>query len=185
MDAEDDLVRRSRSGDRVAFARLVEENQVIALRVATTMMGTGGDADDVVQDAFVKAFTRLDQIDGRGTFRVWLLAIVANEARNRHRSAGRRAALTLRVSTPVDAPAGGPASDPALAAEANEARRQLAAAVAALPERDREVVALRYFAELSEAETAEALGCPAGTVKSRLSRALVRLRSVLIEEVRT
>jgi RNA polymerase sigma-70 factor (ECF subfamily) len=57
----------------------------------------------------------------------------------------------------------------------------LAAAVASLPDRDREIVALRYFAELSEAESAEALGCPVGTVKSRLSRALVRLREALAE----
>lgn len=158
---------------------------MIALRVATTMMGTGGEADDVVQDAFVKAYTRLDQLDGRGTFRVWLLAIVANEARNRHRATGRRTALTLRVATPADARATDPAVDPVLAAEAGEARRRLAEAVADLPDREREIVALRYFAELTEAEAARVVGCPTGTVKSRLSRALVRLRSTLIEEVST
>jgi len=185
METEDELVRRSRSGDRLAFARLVEEHQVIARRVAVTMVGWGGDADDVVQDAFVRAFTRLDQLEEGRRFRPWLLAIVANGARNHHRSTGRRAAVTLRVAVRPDEPAAAVGTDPAVAAEADEARRRLAAAVAALPERDREVVALRYFAELTEAEAAEALGCPAGTVKSRLSRALARLRTALAEEVPT
>lgn len=176
-------MRRSRSGDPLALARLVEVHQVIARRVATTIVGAGGEADDVVQDAFVKALTRLDQFQDGRPFRSWLLAIVANEARNRHRSAGRRATLALRVAGGVDGAATDPDADPERAHEAAEARRRLAGAVAALPERDREVVALRYFAELSEAETAAALGCPVGTVKSRLSRALGRLRSTLAEEV--
>ena len=131
MEAEDDLVRRSRSGDRSSFARLIEMHQTIARRVATTMMGTGGEADDVVQDAFVKAFTRLHQFRDGNSFRAWLLMIVANEARNRHRSAGRRATLALKVATRVDAPSLDPDADPALAQEAAELRHRLAAAVSA------------------------------------------------------
>lgn len=183
MDAEDDLVARSRSGDHLAFARLIEMHQTVARRVATTMMGSGGEADDVVQDAFVKAFTRLDQFrDGR-SFRAWLLTIVANEARNRHRSAGRRATLARRVAVRPHDPACDPATDPARAQEAAELRTRLAAAVGSLGEVDREVIALRYFAELTEAETAAALDCPVGTVKSRLNRALGRLRATMTEEV--
>jgi RNA polymerase sigma-70 factor (ECF subfamily) len=181
METEDDLVRGSRAGDHVAFARLVEMHQTIARRVATTMMGSGGDADDVVQDAFIKAYTRLHQFEEGRSFRAWLLTIVANEARNRHRAAGRRAAVTLRVIPPAE----DHADDPALAFEAHEARLRLAQAVASLPDSDREIVALRYFAELSEAETAEVLACPVGTVKSRLSRALVRLRTTLTQEALT
>ena len=187
MDAEEDLVRRSRAGDHLAFARLVDMHQMIARRVATTMIGPA-DADDVVQDAFVKAYTRLDQFRDGHRFQAWLLAIVANEARNRHRAAGRRAAVTLRVASEAgrrDETDGVVASDPERAHEAGAQRQRLADAVAALPERDREVVALRYFAELSEAEAAAALDVPVGTVKSRLSRALVRLRTTLAEEVPT
>jgi RNA polymerase sigma factor (sigma-70 family) len=182
MDADDGLVHRSRSGDLVAFARLVEMHQTIAHRVAASIMGSGNDADDVVQDAFVKAFTRLAQFHEGRSFRAWLLAIVANEARNRRRSAGRRAAVTLRVATQPDAPAIDPSTDPTRAYEVTELRQHLAAAVATLADRDREVLALRYFADLSEAETAAALGCPIGTVKSRLSRALTHLRTALAEE---
>jgi len=149
------------------------------------MVGAGPAADDVVQDAFVKAFTRLDQFDDGRSFRPWLLAIVANEARNRLRSSGRHAALVLRVAARVDDEATDPAGDPERSHERSELRRRMADAVSALPERDREVIALRYFAELSEAQTAEVLGCAPGTVKSRLSRALDRLRVELGEEVST
>jgi RNA polymerase sigma-70 factor (ECF subfamily) len=184
METDADLVRDARAGDRDAFARLVEVHQSSARRVAAAMVGSGPDADDVAQDAFVKAYLRLEQFDVERSFRAWLLGIVANEARNRHRANGRRRALSLRLTSDRAPDLGtGSGPDPAVAAERDDQRQRLARAVAALDDRDREVVALRYFAELSEAETAEALGCPRGTVKSRLSRALDRLRRSLPEEV--
>jgi RNA polymerase sigma-70 factor (ECF subfamily) len=106
-----------------------------------------------------------------------MLRIVANEARNRRRSANRRSTLALRV---VDPTTDGGAS-PEDAAVASERRRALAAAVGSLEDRDREVIALRWFAELSEAEMATALGVRPGTVKSRLSRAMERLRAALAD----
>lgn len=182
MDADVDLVRRSRGGDHLAFARLIEEHQTIAYRVAASIAGSGSEADDIVQDAFIKSYLKLHQFDEGRKFRAWLLAIVANEARNRRRAMGRQAAVTLKVALTVDAHTPDVASDPSRAYEASELRSRLAAAVGRLPRRDREVVALRYFAELSELETAEALGCPIGTVKSRLSRALGRLRVALADQ---
>src|SRR4051812_31698994 len=140
MEAEDDLVRRSRSGDRPSFARLIEMHQTIARRVAVTIIGPGGEADDVVQDAFVKAFTRLDQFREGRSFRAWLLTIVANEARNRQRSATRRANLALRVAARPDAPTLDAGSDPERSQEAAELRARLAGAVASLNDRDREIV---------------------------------------------
>jgi len=183
MDAERDLVARSRAGDRRAFAALIERHQVAALRVATAIVGSGGQAEDVVQEAFIKSFTRLDQFDADRSFKAWLLAIVTNEARNRRRGDGRRDALTLRLATPEHATSTDTTTDPARAQEASELRHRLAVALAALGDRDREVVALRYFADLSEAEMAESMGCPVGTVKSRLSRALDRLRASTSTEV--
>ena len=108
-------------------------------------------------------------------FRPWLLAIVANEARNRRRAAGRRSALVLRAAAEPVAPVPLPEAE----ALAGSDRRELAAALARLGPEHREVIALRFLLDLSEAECAAAIGCRPGTVKSRLSRALARLRGEL------
>jgi RNA polymerase sigma factor (sigma-70 family) len=159
-----------------AFTVLVARYQQPALRLAYTLVGP--DAEDVVQEAMTKAYRNLARFRADGSFRAWLLRIVANEASNRRRSAGRRAQLVLRVAAqPAAAGAGG--SSPEEEALADERRRRLAAALATLGDADRLVLAYRWFAELSEAEMAAALGCRPGTVKSRLSRALERLRAAL------
>ena len=103
------------------------------------------------------------------------MQIVANEARNRRRSSGRRDALALRVAaiTPDAAPS------PESAALATAERDALLAALGALRPEDRDLLTSRYFLELPEAELAQILDCPRGTVKSRLSRALGRLRALL------
>jgi RNA polymerase sigma factor (sigma-70 family) len=112
-------------------------------------------------------------------FRPWLLAIVANEARNRRRSSGRRARLALRSAAQLRP--GDAAPSPEAAVLDAEGRERLLAAVNELREEERLVVACRYFLDLSETETAAALGLRPGTVKSRLSRALARLRASLEE----
>ena len=146
-------------------------------RLLRALMAIGGDpdaAEDAAQEAFVKAYAALGRFRAGSPFRPWLLRIVANEARNRRRSAGRRANLALRAAEdrrPDDA-----APSPESAVLASERRSILLTALNGLRDDDREVISARYFLELSESETAEALGIPRGTVKSRLSRALERLR---------
>ena len=111
--------------------------------------------------------------------RPWLLRIVANEAKNRRRAAGRREALALRAAAehrPGDA-----VPSPEAAVLSGEERERLLAAVERLPGEQRDAIACRYFLELSEEETAAALGIRRGTVKSRLSRGLERLRAELGE----
>lgn len=177
------LVGLAQAGDVEALCELVERHQVVALRVAYAIVGD--EAEDVVQEAFVKMARSLARFRPDAPFRPWMVTIVANEARNRRRSSSRRDALELRV---VSRDAAGRSVDGTATEEiamANERRRWLAEAVAGLPDRDREVIALRYFADLSEAETAAALECPVGTVKSRLARALGRLRAVLGVQVVT
>lgn len=174
-DAE--LVIGARQGDVDAFSMLVERYRVAALRFAYGI--AGDEAEDAVQDAFVKAFGNLDGFRVDAAFRPWLFTIVANEARNRRRAMSRRTKLELRVSARAEVPGQG-ADDLAVA---NDQRRRLLDAVAVLPEHHREVLALRYFAGLTENETAEVLACPVGTAKSRLSRALDALRVQLGEEV--
>jgi len=176
-DAE--LVELAKGGDVRAYGELVDRYREISFRTAYLIARNGADAEDATQDAFVKAYYALDRFRLADPFRPWILRIVSNEARNRRRSAGRRERLALRVAErrgPGDA-----APSPDAAAIAQETRRTLVAALEMLPERDREVIACRYLLELSEAETATTLGIRPGTVKSRLSRGLARLRRELPE----
>ena len=173
-DIESGLVERARQGDLGAFESLVRAHQDIAFRTACLVTGSAADAEEAAQDAFVKAWRALGRFRPGAPFRPWLLAIVANEARNRRRAAGRRAGLALRAA--AERPSGDAAPSPEAALLGGVRREGLLEALAALDERDRTVLACRYLLELSEEETAAALGCRRGTVKSRASRALGRLR---------
>ena len=178
---EEELVARARRGDLEAYEEIVRRHGSIAFRTAWVITGSAADAEEAAQDAFVKAHAALDRFREGAPFGPWLLAIVANEARNRLRSAGRRAGLTLRVAEerrPDDA-----VPSPEAALLDSERRERLLAAIERLPDPAREAIACRYLLDLSEEETAAALDCPRGTVKSRLSRALDRLRVELGEEV--
>ncbi len=174
-DAE--LVNAAREGDVDAFCALVDRYRGPAMRLAYGI--AGDEAEDAVQDGFVKAYGSLDRFRTDAAFRPWLFTIVANEARNRRRSASRRGRLDLQIRR--EPAAVGAAADDLVAA--SEQRQRLLDAVAELPDRHREIVALRYLAGLSESETAAVLSCPIGTAKSRLSRALAQLRVALGEEV--
>jgi RNA polymerase sigma-70 factor (ECF subfamily) len=166
----------ARTGDLTAYEALVTRYTALAHRTAV-LFGAGDDAEDVVQEAFVKAYHRLKHFREDASFRPWLLAIVTNETRNLHRSRRRREGLVLRAAAREN-----PTADPDLpadAAVAAERRAALLDALRALGRRDRDVLVCRYLLELSEAETAQALGWALGTVKSRTSRALARLRADL------
>jgi len=152
---------------------LVRAHQGVAFRTAWLVTGSAADAEDAAQDAFVKAWRALPRFRRGAPFRPWLLAIVANEARNRRRAAGRRAATEERAWFPA-AEAG-----PESAAVAGDDRARVVGALRSLREEDRLAIACRYFLDLSEAESAAAMGVRRGTVKSRLSRALERLRAEL------
>jgi RNA polymerase sigma-70 factor (ECF subfamily) len=172
-----EAVARSLDGDRDAFAVLVARYTVRAHRAAF-LFGAGEDADDVVQEAFVKAYRHLRHFRAGEPFGPWLLRIVSNETKNRTRSRRRRTALTVRLAAAQVDRAAGP--DPVEEVLADERRAELLDAVNALPERQRRVLTCRYFLDLSEAETARVLGCPPGSVKSRTFRALRRLRGLLV-----
>ena len=175
---DDELVERARAGDAGAFAALVRGHQEIAFRTAYLITGNAADAEDAAQEGFVKAYRALGRFRAGEPLRPWLLTIVANEARNRRRSAGRRAALALRAAG-EERPFGEAAPSPEAALLAGERRAALLSAIERLRDDDRLVLSCRYFLELSEAETAAALGVRPGTVKSRLSRSLERLRAEL------
>jgi RNA polymerase sigma factor (sigma-70 family) len=181
-------VAKARRGDEDAFRLLVERHSRSIYRLAYRMTGRPEDAEDVVQEAFVKAYRALDRYREGSAFRPWLLRIVANETRNLHRSAGRRAAREARAwdqvapllaAHPGAAAGSSGRDDTAEALERSERRAELVAALGRLATPYREVVTCRYLLELDEDETAAVLGRPRGTVKSRLHRALRALEADL------
>jgi RNA polymerase sigma-70 factor (ECF subfamily) len=176
---ETELVEQARRGDLAAWETIVRAYQGIAFRTAYLLGGSAADAEEAVQDGFVKAYRALGRFRRGAPLRPWLLRIVANEAKNRRRAAGRREALAMRVAA-EDRP-GDAVPSPEAALLAGELRRRLLEAVERLSDEHRDAIACRYFLELSEDETAAALGVRRGTVKSRLSRALERLREELGE----
>jgi RNA polymerase sigma factor (sigma-70 family) len=174
---EEELVERARNGDVTAYEQLIRTYQDLAARTAYVITGGAADAQDAAQEGFIKAYYSLGRFRAGAPFRPWLLRIVANEAINRRRSARRQVGLALRTAEgrlqddAVPSPEG--------AALAQDEHRRLVAAMNRLRPEDRLVIAYRYWFDLSESEMADALGCARGTVKSRLSRALARLREVV------
>jgi RNA polymerase sigma factor (sigma-70 family) len=154
--------------------------QEVAFRTAYLITGDASEAEEATQEAFMKAYRALEQFRSGARFRPWLLAIVANEARNQRRAAARRTGLFLRTAregTPVNSP-----SSPEAAVLAAERREELLEALGGLREEARWAIGCRYFLGLSEEEMAAILGCARGTVKSRLSRALKSLRTEIAKE---
>jgi RNA polymerase sigma factor (sigma-70 family) len=171
--AEQALLARAREGDVRAYEELVNQHQATAFRVAWLITRSSPDAEEVAQDGFLKAYRALGRFHEGAPFRPWLLRIVANEARNRKVATQRRERLALKA---IEGQAPDGAAPAEVEAIASSERAELIAAISRLDERDQLVIGARFFLELSEAEAAAALGVRRGTVKSRLSRALARLR---------
>jgi len=172
---ERELALRAQRGDARAYEELVRPHQEIAFRVAYVITRNAADAEDATQDGLVKAWRALGRFRAGEPMRPWLLQIVANEARNRRRSAGRREQLALRVLA-SSASSGEAAPSPEEATLDADERARLLGALEQLSDEAREVLACRYLLQLSEEETAAALDVARGTVKSRSARALERLR---------
>jgi RNA polymerase sigma-70 factor (ECF subfamily) len=169
---EAELVERAKRGDADAYEQIVHAYQGLAFRTAYLLAGNAADAEEAAQDAFVKAWRALGRFRSGEPLRPWLLRIVANEARNRRRSSGRRERLALRAAHESS---GDAAPSPENALLAADQRSRLLAAVDTLPEDQRDVIAAVDVAGLSYAEAAETLGVPTGTVMSRLYRGRARV----------
>ncbi len=167
------------AGEGDAFVQIVRRHQAAAIRVAR-VFGSPDDAQDTVQEAFMKAHGALARYDATRTFRPWLLAIVANEARDRARRSARRQRLLQRLAAHSEPERS--ALSPEELALARIGPERLVGALAGLRRRERETIVLRYVLDHSEEETAVILGCAPGTVKSRSARGLARLREALRED---
>jgi RNA polymerase sigma-70 factor (ECF subfamily) len=169
------LVDATLAGDRRAFGLLVERETRTVYRACLRILGRPHDAEDVTQESFVAAYRALGTFRGEGSLQGWLLRIATRQA-FRRLAQRRPTADIAAVPEPVLADT---RTDPPGVLVAAERRDELRAAVEALPDPYREIVALRFFAELSLAEVADATHRPINTVKTQLRRGLDRLRPVL------
>jgi RNA polymerase sigma-70 factor (ECF subfamily) len=176
--SEANLIEQARRGDGAAWTALVSQHQEAVFRLAYLLSGDPDEAEDVAQDTFIRAFYALSRFDQSRPLRPWLLSIAVNLTHNRRRAVGRYLAAVSRWFQREALTGPTPQEVQAQQAEA----QALWQAVRRLSQADQEIIYLRYFLELSVAETAEAAGLASGTVKSRLHRALNRLRRVVVEE---
>ncbi|HIQ01323.1 MAG TPA: RNA polymerase sigma factor [Anaerolineales bacterium] len=179
---EREAIARLKRGDIGGLEVLVRRYQVQAVRAATLIVRDREIAEDIVQSAFLRAYERIDQFDAGRPFGPWFLRSVVNDAvkaaARRRRQVPLEAGSAREEASPADLLAD-PNPGPADLAEAAETRQAVLAALDRLPPAQRAAIVLRYYLGLSEAEMADELACPPGTVKWRLHAARKRLRSLL------
>lgn len=188
-ETDQELIRRARGGDPQAFDALVRRHQQIVFAVALRMLGDRGEAEDVAQDAFVRAYGGLAGFRGEAKFSTWMVSITMNLARNRRRWwARRRRVITASLDEPGEPGAAGtghdapdPSPGPRARSEQREREQVITAALQKLPDGERMVIILRDIQGHSYEEIAGMLGCRLGTVKSRLNRARLQLRMILLD----
>lgn len=167
-----------RSGDREAFGALVDRETATVFRACLRILGSQADAEEAAQESFVAAYRAIHSYRGDGSLRAWLLRIATRQA---FRRLGRRRPHADLDAVPERLLADRQA-DPGQRVLVDERHAAVRAAVVGLPEPYREAVALRFFADLSLLEVAEATGRPVNTVKTHLRRGLERLRPALGRE---
>lgn len=172
---ESKLIQRATQGDAAAWEPLMLAHQEPVFRLAYLFLGDADDAEDITQETFLRAYHNLKRFDSTRPLRPWLLSIAANLAKNRHRSAARYLAALTR-SFRAEPPS---SIDIENHAEHNQDANQLWNAVRQLSADDQQIIYLRFFLDLSTAEAAQALDVAEGTVKSRLNRAVGRLRAIV------
>jgi RNA polymerase sigma-70 factor, ECF subfamily len=177
-----DLVVRAREGDTEAFGELVTRHQTAVFRAALAALGSPADAEDVTQEAFISAYTRLSSFKGNASFKTWLLTIAWNQAINRRRSIRWRWTRTVNIDTPeveLQPMSGEP--NPEQLASSDQFRRTVRREILALSPKLRDALLLAQSGEYGYEEIGAMLNKPVGTIKWRVSEA----RRVLKARLRT
>lgn len=169
------VLDRARAGDLDAFEELVARHDLGLRRLAYRLLGDRGRMDDVLQEAYLKAFRGLPSFGGRSQLRTWLYRIVYNACLDELRRGSRANVVPLEAVSEPEAPDH---------VDATAGRLDLAAALAALPSDQRAVVLLVDAEGMSYDHAGRVLGIPPGTVGSRLNRAHAALRTALGEETK-
>jgi RNA polymerase sigma-70 factor, ECF subfamily len=178
--SEASLILQARQGDATVWERLVGQHQDAVFRLAYLLLGDADEAEDVAQETFIRAYRALDRFDVQRPLRPWLMRITSNLVRNQRRSVGRYFAAVQRLIRAEPEAAFAPSGHTSFVER--ERAHTLWQAVRRLGRAEQEIIYLRYFLEMSEAEAAATLEIPLGTVKSRTHRALARLREVVERE---
>lgn len=181
MSAVDDITLQSaRRGERDAQARLLGAMQDHWFRFCSSQLRDSHRAEDATQETAIRVLQSLAKFDGRSSFKTWSFGIALNVCRESRRKSQRNGGIDLSMAAEPAVPE----SPQGEAMEAGEELATLHALLATLPDRQREVVALRYFESMSVEETAHAMQCAEGTVKATLFAALRALRNKFTTEVR-
>jgi RNA polymerase sigma-70 factor (ECF subfamily) len=181
IESDASLLELARAGDRSAFGRLVRKHHARVYRLALHLTGSRGEADDVTQETFVRAWRAIDRFDGRAELFTWLYRICVNVSLNLRRSRKREVADAddPRVPEPV---ADGAGADPHASAASAQAYRVLLEAMDGLSESLRTTLVLACVEQVPYADIAQALGCSEGTVAWRVHEARRKLRETLGDE---
>ena len=172
--SEEELIRRSQAGDWSAFELLVERYRTVLTRTAYLMTRDRESVQDVMQEALVQVWRDLPSYRSIGSFKSWMLRILVNKARKHYR---RKQVPTVALESAAEVPENSEGLQETI--EREEEARRLRQALELLTVDHRQALVLRYYNELTVPEVAKVLGCREGTVKSRLSRSLGRLRQIL------
>ena len=168
---EEKLLAAARAGDQASFERLIEPHIALGYRLAAAMLNDAGQAEDAVQEATLRAWRSIGQLRSSAHIRGWFLSIVANRSRSIR---GTRWWSVVRLPEPfrrLPSPA-----------EAVDRREDLMVALGRLSPDERAAVLLRYYEDMTSREVGLALGITATAARSRIRRALQRLRVDLAEE---
>lgn len=182
---DEEVVGRVRAGEAALFEILIRRHNQRVYRVARAILGNDTEAEDVMQEAYVRAYMHLDQFENRAKFLTWLTRIAVHEALARVRKSGRLESLDSEVDSETDMRPE-PMSNTRSPEEHLFGRQMqvlLEAAIDALPQAYRSVFVMRQIEEMSTAETAEALGVTEEVIKTRLHRARALLQTDLYSRV--
>jgi RNA polymerase sigma-70 factor (ECF subfamily) len=170
---ETEQIRLARQGNHSAWETLMRAHQEPVFRLTYLLLGDPDEAEDIAQETFLRAYDALKRFDPERPLRPWLLRIASNLAHNRHRSIGRYLAALTRFARQD------PDGIKSIIMQPGDSSQVLWQAVRQMAKPFQEVIYLRYFLDMSESEMVDTLEVPAGTVKSRLHRALSKLRGII------
>lgn len=179
--SDEDLIARAKGGDTGAFRALVDEHGRRVFGVAYRITGNRHDAEEVVQETFLKVFQTIDGFEGRSRFNTWLYRVASNAAmdlmRKRLRHDDRRADLETPFGTPRPLPSSGP--DPERRSQGREIGDRIETAMAALTPAERTAFTLRHVQGMSIREIGDVLEISTGAVKNTIFRGVQKMRERL------